>query len=86
MIVKGDVFLGESGTITGNISGTNIIIAGKILGNVEALEQLHIASTGKLTGDICVNTFIVDENAFFEGKCKMKNQIEKNNTINENVV
>ncbi|MCC5912146.1 MAG: polymer-forming cytoskeletal protein [Clostridiaceae bacterium] len=72
--VKGDVFLGENGVITGNVHATNLIISGKIEGNVNSSALLRITSTGKILGDVTVKSFIVDEDAFFEGKCIMTHQ------------
>lgn len=69
--VKGDAYIGEAGSIIGNIHANNVIVSGKIEGNVYTSEQLRITSTGKVLGDIKVKSFIVDEDAFFEGKCTM---------------
>ncbi|SDK21798.1 bactofilin family protein [Natronincola ferrireducens] len=72
--VQGDAYIGEGGNIMGNIYATNIVIAGRIEGNVTASEQLRISSTGKILGDVMVKSFIIDEDAFFEGKCTMTQQ------------
>ncbi|ABR49292.1 protein of unknown function DUF583 [Alkaliphilus metalliredigens QYMF] len=69
--VKGDIFLGETSLITGNVNGSNVLLAGKVEGNVHTSEQLRITATGILCGDIEVKSFIVDENAQFHGNCKM---------------
>ncbi|SET69443.1 protein CcmA, bactofilin family [Natronincola peptidivorans] len=72
--IKGDVYLGETAVIAGNIYAVNIIAAGKVDGNITASEQLRITSTGRILGDVKAKTFIVDEDAFFEGKCTMTQQ------------
>lgn len=71
LLVDGDVYIGESSKVYGNISGINIIISGLVEGNINASEKIKITSNGKLIGDISVKSIIVDEDAFFEGKCKM---------------
>lgn len=79
IILNGNIILGEKGNINGNVICDNIYISGKINGNISCKEQLRITNTGKLFGDIEVNNFVVDENAIFEGNCKMNN-----NSVNRN--
>lgn len=81
--VKGDIFIGESSHISGNITCTNIIVGGSVEGNITAHEQLRIAATGKVRGDIAVNSLIIDENGLFEGNSKMKSVEGKKDKTNE---
>lgn len=71
LLIDGDVTIGYTGKISGNIACQNLIIAGHLEGNVLAKEQLRIASSGKLIGDIEVRSFVVDEDAIFKGKSNM---------------
>lgn len=68
---KGDVVIGESGKVTGNVIAKQIVIAGEIRGNVKADDILEILSEGKLFGDISVGKLIINDGANFEGKCQM---------------
>lgn len=72
--VSGDIIVGKEGKITGNIKANNIEISGIVNGNIICTEQLKICSTGKLLGDIEVESFIVEEKGVFDGKCKMKSE------------
>ncbi len=72
LVVNGDVIIGEGGKVTGNITCNNVLLSGFVKGNIKTKEQLRVTSSGKLYGDINVNNFVVDENAIFEGSCKMK--------------
>jgi len=71
LIIDGNLYIGEKGKILGNIKTVNLLVCGEIKGNVEANQQLRIASGGSLLGDVHAKTFILDENAYFEGNCKM---------------
>lgn len=73
LIVEGNVVIGPDGKIIGNVKCDNLFNSGAIRGNAKCNEQLRLASTATLFGDVDVKTFIVDENAIFEGKCKMQN-------------
>jgi len=77
IFIEGNLYIGEKGKISGNIKTSNLLVSGEIKGNVEAQEQLRISPGGSLLGDVLAKTFILDENAYFEGNCKMS----KSNTI-----
>ncbi|GAB6086953.1 bactofilin family protein [Alkaliphilus crotonatoxidans] len=74
IVVDGNLFIGETGKIIGNIQVNNLMVAGEIQGNITAAEQLRIATGGSLYGDVWVKSFILDENAIFEGSCKMQKE------------
>ena len=85
LIVKGNVVIGPDGKIIGNVKCDNLFNSGTIRGNIKCNEQLRLASSAALFGDVDVKTFIIDENAIFEGKCKMQNtKDEKNHKPNNN--
>ncbi|WDV47284.1 polymer-forming cytoskeletal protein [Clostridiaceae bacterium M8S5] len=82
--VKGNIIIGEAGKIKGNLECHNIEISGTVDGNIKCAELLRITDTGKLFGDIDVKSFIVDEDAVFEGNCKMnKNNVSSFNRDEE---
>lgn len=68
---EGDVIIGETGRIKGNILCHNTSLAGTVEGNIKAKGKLTIHPTGKLMGDAEISKLIVHEGALFEGNCKM---------------
>ena len=68
----GNVVVGEDGKIFGNVKSKDISLAGTIEGNINSEKKLVILPTGKLLGDLIVSSFVVHEDAIFEGNCKMK--------------
>ncbi len=69
--IKGDLILGESGSIVGNIDANNVHVCGQINGNVISKSQLRLTDTAKVYGDVEVCSFVIDDGAVFEGKSKM---------------
>ena len=67
----GNIVVGETGTVVGNITSNDVSLAGTIKGNVDSKTKLVILPTGILIGDVQVPSFIVHENARFDGNCKM---------------
>jgi cytoskeletal protein CcmA (bactofilin family) len=70
----GNVTVGESGEINGEISAENIIIGGRINGTVNAREKLTIESKSVLTGDIITKILEIEAGAKFDGKSTMNAQ------------
>jgi len=67
---QGNLLIGETGLIKGDIIAQNILVNGKIEGNISASEEVHLATTCEVIGDISYANFIVDEGAKFTGNCK----------------
>lgn len=70
LIITGNVIIGDSSTIQGNIKAENVYIAGTVNGNITATGQLQLTSTAKVIGDVDVKNIIIDEGAIFDGHCK----------------
>lgn len=75
-VIKGDLFVGESSVMNADISTKNMILAGKLKGNVECEGRLEILETGKLEGDIKVANLTINEGAIFRGKSEMLQSAE----------
>lgn len=85
--IEGQGFIiGEAGSVKGDVKCDSVIIAGRVEGNVFAVDKVHIKATGTLIGDIEVGRIIIDEGAVFKGLCKMllKNLDESTSEDNEN--
>lgn len=70
--VEGHLLVGENATVNGDIIIDSLIISGKVNGNISADNFVRITAQGKVIGDITVKTLVIDEDAFFEGNCKMQ--------------
>jgi cytoskeletal protein CcmA (bactofilin family) len=80
------IFIGENSRINGTINCENIIISGKIIGNVFCKGRMHIKETGVIDGDMEVNILSMDEGSIFTGKCtriKPEQIITENTTDND---
>jgi excisionase family DNA binding protein len=68
---RGTLSIGHAALIEANISGDNIVIAGKVKGNVIAKKMLVLMPTAVLSGDISTPKLNIVEGAVFQGKCQM---------------
>jgi cytoskeletal protein CcmA (bactofilin family) len=69
--IAGNIVVGPTGLVEADIEADNVIVQGRITGNVLARKQLQIQSSGKLMGDCMAQTIDIKEGALFEGRSKM---------------
>ena len=67
----GTLNLGDNAVIKGNINAVNIVMRGKINGNVIAKEKLDIKSKTELFGDIRGSKLVIEEGVTFVGKTEI---------------
>jgi len=72
---KGTLTIGNRAEIIANIDGENIIIAGKVNGDIRAQKMLTLMPTAVLKGNITTPKLNIVEGALFQGKCQMMNDI-----------
>lgn len=68
---QGEVFVGEKSKIKANIYGRNVIVAGEVIGNIEAIKSLQILKTGKVYGNISGDQLNIEEGGIYKGKVNM---------------
>lgn len=67
----GDIVIGDSGTIVGNVKGHAISVGGTVHGNITSGAKLSLLPSAFVKGDVNVASFVIHEEAKFEGNCKM---------------
>ena len=65
------VVIGESGAVRGNVRGTDIVVAGQVLGNVICSGHLEILASGKIEGDIDAQSVRIETGGIFRGTSHM---------------
>lgn len=69
--VESDVIVGESAMVRASINCTNIILAGRVEGDVCTSGKLDLRATGVLIGDAKIGSLAVEDGAVLAGNCKM---------------
>ncbi len=69
---RGTLTIGNTAQVEANISGDNIVVAGKVKGNVMARKMLVLMPGAVLTGDIATPKLNIVEGAVFQGRCQMQ--------------
>ena len=68
---KGTLTVGNTAFVEANITGENIVIAGKVRGDIIAQKMLVLLPTAVLSGNIRTPKLNIVEGAIFQGKCQM---------------
>jgi cytoskeletal protein CcmA (bactofilin family) len=61
------VTVGRNGQVAANISAREVVVLGKVRGNVHASDRVDIRSEGSLTGDVAAARISIEDGAFFKG-------------------
>ena len=76
------VTVGRNGVVSANISAREIVILGKVRGNMNASDRFDIRSEGSLTGDIVAQRVSIEEGAFFKGAIDIRKPGQANQKAN----
>lgn len=68
---RGNLTIGASSSVTGDVSGDNVIVGGKFNGRLVAREMLTLLPNSVVEGDIFPAKLNVAEGAVLEGRCSM---------------
>jgi cytoskeletal protein CcmA (bactofilin family) len=67
---NGSLIIGERGSVKGDLSVENVVVYGKVHGNIRA-RSLEIRASGRVDGDVQVQELMVEKGAMYNGKCSM---------------
>lgn len=68
---KGNVTVGDQGSINGEIIANIVTIGGSVIGTVNSREKLVLESKCVLKGDIITKVLVIEAGAKFDGKSNM---------------
>src|SRR5215472_17108396 len=77
------VTVGRNGVVAANISAREIIVLGKVKGNLTASDKVEIRSDGSLTGDVVASRISMEDGAFFKGGIDIRKAGQKANGAEE---
>ncbi|MDB4935622.1 MAG: hypothetical protein JWP87_2594, partial [Labilithrix sp.] len=69
--VEGPVVVGSDGIVEGNVRGRDVVVLGRVRGDVEASGHLEIGPKGKVLGDITVKSLRMHDGGVFRGTSRM---------------
>jgi cytoskeletal protein CcmA (bactofilin family) len=73
------VTVGRNGVVAANITAREIVVLGKVRGNLTASDRVDIRSDGSLTGDVVAARISIEDGAFFKGGIDIRKSGQKVN-------
>jgi cytoskeletal protein CcmA (bactofilin family) len=61
------VTVGRNGQVAASIGAREVVVLGKVKGNVTASDRVDIRAEGSLTGDVVAQRISIEDGAFFKG-------------------
>jgi cytoskeletal protein CcmA (bactofilin family) len=78
------VTVGRNGVVSANITARDIVVLGKVRGNMNASDRFDIRNEGSLTGDVVAQRISIEDGAFFKGGIDIRKPAQKTDTKMEN--
>lgn len=75
------VTVGRNGQVAASITAREIVVLGKIRGNVVASDRVDIRAEGALTGDVAAARISIEDGAFFKGGIDIRKPEGKSSAI-----
>src|SRR5690606_32908026 len=73
--------IGDTGRLNADATaGRKLVLAGEVNGNISTGGMLRLLPTARIAGDIRARSIVIEEGAFFNGKCTMRSSAEKQTT------
>src|SRR5229473_8554668 len=69
---EGRMTIGRDGSVAANISAREVVILGKVQGNIQCTDRLDIRSEGSLTGDVITQRISVEDGAILKGSVQVR--------------
>ena len=72
------VTIGRNGIVAANITAREVVIMGKVQGNIQCTDRLDIRGEGSLTGDVVTQRISVEDGAVLKGSVQVRAAEHKN--------
>src|SRR6201994_4380263 len=79
------VTVGRNGQVQANINAKEVVILGKVKGNVTASDRVDIRNEGSLGGDVTCQRISIEDGAWFKGSIDIRKPGQSNGATKENV-
>ncbi len=74
------VTIGRNGNVSANVTAKEVVVMGKLHGNVNVTDRVDIRAEGALTGDVVAHRLSIEDGAFFKGSVDLKKSEQKMNS------
>lgn len=73
------VTVGRNGVVSANITAREVVVIGKVKGNLTASDRVDIRNEGSLVGDVIAQRISIEDGAYFKGGIDIQKPTQKAN-------
>jgi cytoskeletal protein CcmA (bactofilin family) len=73
------VTIGRNGKVDASITAREVVVMGKVTGNIECTDRVDIRSEGSLIGDVTTSRISVEDGALLKGGIQVRSGDQKHN-------
>lgn len=66
--------IGPNGRVRANVQAKDVVVHGKVDGNVSGTDRVELKRSAVLTGDIATQRIVIEDGAFFKGAIDIKKE------------
>jgi cytoskeletal protein CcmA (bactofilin family) len=75
------VTIGRNGSAQANITAREVVVLGKVNGNIDCTDRVDIRAEGSVTGDVTTMRISVEDGAVLKGGIQVKSGEQKQNQV-----
>jgi cytoskeletal protein CcmA (bactofilin family) len=75
------ITVGRNGVVVADISAREVVIMGKVTGNIQCTDRLDIRSEGSLAGDVVTPRICVEDGAVLKGAVEVRADQDENQKV-----
>jgi cytoskeletal protein CcmA (bactofilin family) len=72
--------IGPHGRVRANVKARDVVVHGKVDGNVHAIDRVELKRSAVITGDIHTQRIVIEDGAFFKGAIDIRKDAPKTAT------
>jgi cytoskeletal protein CcmA (bactofilin family) len=73
-LLEHNLTIGPHGRIRANVQAKDVVIHGKVDGNVQGTDRVELKRSAVLTGDISTQRIVIEDGAYFKGAIDIKKE------------
>jgi len=74
---EGKLTVGATANVTADIIAREVVVCGKVKGNVSAKGKIEIKKDGSVNGDLTTAQIIIEDGAYFKGSIEIERSADK---------
>jgi cytoskeletal protein CcmA (bactofilin family) len=72
----GEIIIARGSLVRGEVNGKNVIVSGRVEGNIIAHQSLEITKDGRVHGDLTGGRVVIEEGSSYRGRVKIEGAVE----------